>query len=218
MNNSIESQITTSLPREEIFKVPVHESGEPLVEIIENDKIKLLKEHAFLSPYIREGVLDVLIRASNNLPLNHKLLIVTAYRPISMQKKLWRNRLIQMAKRHPFKMIFRYKEWVNLASKYTAPPGGSSHQCGAAVDVTILDQNNERLDMGTSFTDFGSIVNTHTDLITEKQKQNRRMLYEVMTKAGFVNYPLEWWHYSYGDRMWAAYGRKTHALYGRIEE
>ena len=24
-----------------------------------------------------------------------------------------------------------------------------------------------------------------------------------MTSAGFVNFPAEWWHWSYGDREWA---------------
>ena len=29
------------------------------------------------------------------------------------------------------------------------------------------------------------------------------MLYNVMTAAGFTNLPSEWWHYDYGDNMWA---------------
>ena len=29
------------------------------------------------------------------------------------------------------------------------------------------------------------------------------MLYNVMTAAGFANLPSEWWHYDYGDNMWA---------------
>jgi len=44
-----------------------------------------------------------------------------------------------------------------------------------------------------------------------------------MHSAGFSNFPGEWWHFSYGDRVWAAYLRKTHAIlrpdrYGKAEE
>lgn len=35
-----------------------------------------------------------------------------------------------------------------------------------------------------------------------------------MEKAGFQNYPFEWWHYCYGDRMWAAYSGKKTCFYG----
>jgi len=29
-----------------------------------------------------------------------------------------------------------------------------------------------------------------------------------------VNYPTEWWHWSYGDRYWAFVTGAPHALYG----
>ncbi|MEK6914663.1 MAG: hypothetical protein AABW83_03360 [Nanoarchaeota archaeon] len=35
-----------------------------------------------------------------------------------------------------------------------------------------------------------------------------------MTKSGFTNYPGEWWHWSYGDRIWAHYNNKKYAIYG----
>jgi D-alanyl-D-alanine dipeptidase len=39
-----------------------------------------------------------------------------------------------------------------------------------------------------------------------------------MTGAGFVNYPSEWWHWSYGDRYWAVVTGEPHAIYGPVEE
>lgn len=101
-------------------------------------------------------------------------------------------------------------------NRYTSPPGGSSHQYGGATDVTIINPQGERLDMGTTLTDFGVKVHTENNLITDEQRKNRKVLYDAMTKAGFVNYPLEWWHYSYGDRMWAAYSRRSVCFYGPI--
>lgn len=209
-------QINTPLSLEKLKEVEILESNEKLEEIKETEKIILLKDHKFLIPKLRKSALEKLELASSFLPKEYKILVVTAFRPADMQKKLWRNRLIQMAKAHPLTMIFRYRKWKTEASKFTSPPGGSSHQYGGAVDVTILDQNNNRLDMGTSLTDFGEKVKTHTNLILDEQKANRKILFDIMTKAGFVNYPNEWWHYSYGDRMWAAYSEQKSCIYGPI--
>ena len=211
-------QITKGLRIEEIRKIKINETNEPLVEIIETEKITLLKDHKYLDPHLRKQARDLLEIASENLPTGHKLLVVTAYRPIWMQKELYRRREKQMAKAHPFMMLFQYPKWRKLVNRYTSPPGGSSHQYGGAVDVTIIDPQSNRLDMGTTLTDYGARVHTENDLITEDQRKNRKVLYDAMTKAGFVNYPLEWWHYSFGDRMWAAYARKEECFYGPIEK
>jgi hypothetical protein len=33
-----------------------------------------------------------------------------------------------------------------------------------------------------------------------------------------INYPTEWWHYSYGDRYWAYHQNQPHAIYGPADE
>ncbi len=211
-------QINIGLPLEEIRKINIEETNEPLVEIRETERVKLLKDHKYLSPNLRKNAQELLYKAADNLPDGHKLLVVTSYRPIWMQKELYRRRERQLAVRHPFLMIFRYPKWRNMVNRYTSPPGGSSHQYGGAVDVTIIDPQGNRLDMGTTLTDYGIKVHTENNLITENQRKNRKILYEIMTKAGFVNYPLEWWHYSYGDRMWAAYSQRQECFYGPLFE
>jgi len=211
------TQITKGLPLEEIKKIVINETREPLVEITETERITLLKDHRYLDPRLRKSARDLLSTAANNLPAGHKLLVVTAYRPIWMQKELYRRREKQLAIKHPFLMIFQYPKWRKLVNRYTSPPGGSSHQYGGAADVTIIDPQGNRLDMGTTLTDYGIKVHTENDLITDEHRNNRKILYEAMIKAGFANYPLEWWHYSYGDRMWAAYTGRSECIYGRID-
>ena len=39
------------------------------------------------------------------------------------------------------------------------------------------------------------------------------MLGEALTSAGMVNYPTEWWHWSYGDRYWAFGTGAAHAVH-----
>jgi len=207
-----------ALPKSELQKVKILENNEPLSEIEGNENIQLLKEHKYLFPFLRTTVRNMLYKASMNLPVGYKFLIVTAYRPIWMQKELYERRIMQMTKKHLFLKIFRPKEFKRVVGLYTSPPGGSPHQSGAAVDLTVINEKGERLDMGTTLTDYGEKVHTENNLITDEQRKNRKILYEVMTKVGFVNYPLEWWHFSYGDKMWAAYSQKNECFYGLIED
>jgi D-alanyl-D-alanine dipeptidase len=39
----------------------------------------------------------------------------------------------------------------------------------------------------------------------------------ALTKVGFVNYPGEYWHWSYGDRYWAYHVGAKEAIYGTVE-
>jgi|SRR3989344_2251853 len=210
-------QISKGLSVKNILNINIRENNEPVVEVKETEKIKLLTGHKFLQPFLRKSVNDLLINASNNLPPDYKLLIVTCYRSIEMQKEMYRNRKIQLAKKYPLRMIFQYPKWIKIVNTYTAPPGGSPHHTASAIDLTLIDSNENRLDMGTSLIDFGVKVHMENDLITQDQKENRKILRDAMTKAGFAYYPLEWWHYCYGDRMWAAYTNQTECFYGPIK-
>ena len=51
--------------------------------------------------------------------------------------------------------------------------------------------------MGTGFDYFGARANTDDAGITAAQRRNRDLLRSAMRQAGFVNYPMEWWHFSF---------------------
>src|SRR6202034_170784 len=94
------------------------------------------------------------------------------------------------------------------ATKYVAKPEGAPpHSTGGAVDVTLRSGEGGELDMGSTSDDTplrnGSRNYMHSRMITEIARQNRAMLAAAMVDAGFVNYPAEWWHWSYGDQYWA---------------
>lgn len=107
------------------------------------------------------------------------------------------------------------RQIISLLNKRISPEGGG-HQTGGAIDLTICYQDGEELDMGTSYLEFNESTPTSSRKLTSAQKKNRALLLSVMKDAGFVNYPLEWWHYSYGDKMWAAYSNSSTAVYGDI--
>ena len=106
---------------------------------------------------------------------------------------------------------------INYDGSQNIPP----HNTGGAIDVEIIDADGSCLDMGMTAKDWQQVPHalslTESPLITSKQRDNRQLLLEIMQAQGFVNYPTEWWHFSYGDRYWAYYKQQSHAIYGSVE-
>jgi len=83
------------------------------------------------------------------------------------------------------------------------PKYGSLHNFGAAVDVSIVNEHGDLMDMATEFDHFGVLAYpTKEDsllkagALTQAQVTNRKLLRDVMYKAGFFNIQTEWWHFN----------------------
>ncbi|MGA0012763.1 MAG: M15 family metallopeptidase [Flavobacteriaceae bacterium] len=76
----------------------------------------------------------------------------------------------------------------------------SGHSRGSTIDLTLIYLKGplagQEVDMGGSYDFFGPQSATDYDQISEDQRFNRRLLLEVMTHFGFVNYTKEWWHFT----------------------
>lgn len=84
-----------------------------------------------------------------------------------------------------------------LLGDYIAPTSG--HSRGATVDLGLLDCRAGRcvdVDMGTGFDLFDPLANTDSPRASAVQRRNRQQLLEAMRAQGFVNYPMEWWHFT----------------------
>ena len=68
----------------------------------------------------------------------------------------------------------------------------SGHSRGSTVDLTINE-----LDMGTPWDFFGRASHTLTPKIARQARANRMLLESVMRAHGFINYPKEWWHFTW---------------------
>ena len=127
--------------------------------------------------YMRKAAADSL--AAVQRELNEKglgLKIFDAYRPYSVTEKLW----------EPVK-----------DDRYAADPKkGSGHNRGIAVDLTIINlNNNKELDMGTGFDNFSDTAHHAFKNLPEIVLQNRSLLKKTMEKHGFKALDTEWWHY-----------------------
>ncbi|RQS71244.1 dipeptidase [Burkholderia sp. Bp8963] len=111
---------------------------------------------------------------------------------------------------------------IDLASRWVAPPDVGAHPTGAAVDLTLQHVDGSLVDMGgvMNATDDESSGTCYTQnaFISREAARHRQIVFDAMTAAGFVNYPSEWWHWSYGDRYWAVCEKQPHALFGPVEE
>lgn len=47
-------------------------------------------------------------------------------------------------------------------------------------------------------------------------RERRELMAKVLSGAGLVNYPTEWWHWTYRDRYWALMTDAPAALYGPV--
>lgn len=86
----------------------------------------------------------------------------------------------------------------SLVPDYIAEKSG--HSKGATADIGLLDcraGDCRLVDMGTPFDYFGTQANTEWPGASPAQKESRKLLLEAMTAQGFVNYPLEWWHFTW---------------------
>ena len=84
---------------------------------------------------------------------------------------------------------------------YIADPnaGGSMHNRGIAVDITLIDSTGKELDMGVPFDYFGREAHPYYNEFTDTINNNRMLLLNTMLKAGFVVSRSEYWHYSLGN-------------------
>ncbi len=229
-------------------KIQIIECGEPLSPIplehfvIENPPPyqKLGANYQGRSPYfLRQGVIKALLKAQTKLDQLHpgwKIKIFDAYRPLEVQqfmvdytfdtvlqkRGLDREKLSEQEKEDIYQEV--YQMWaVPSHNLHTPPP----HSTGAAVDITLVNEQGKVVDMGGEIDELS--VRSHPNYYgdrtipeAEKYHQLRQLLNEIMTSAGFRRHPGEWWHFCLGDQMWAWLNNQENphsqvtARYGRV--
>ncbi|WP_327704674.1 M15 family metallopeptidase [Streptomyces decoyicus] len=212
--------VLTSDPR--VAAVPVQECGERLLDVRRDNSLLVdereWQDSAGAFAHLREGVLDRLLKAQAQLPQGMRLLFVEGYRPPSLQRRYFDEYATQLRADHP--------EWSaeqvrSAASRYVSPPEIAPHSAGAAVDLTLGDADDCELDMGTHMDatpeESAGACYTQADNISDQARSNRDILGTALTVAGLVNYPTEWWHWSYGDRYWALQTGAAVAHFGPME-
>ncbi|MEZ0579315.1 M15 family metallopeptidase [Nocardioides sp. MH1] len=192
-----------------VSALPVAENGEPLVEL-----------HPGIAPggaRVRAALADRLYRADLSLPPGIRLLVVEGHRSAADQQRIIDAYTAQVRAAHPGATG---PELDRLVSRFVAPIDVAPHVAGAAVDLTLVDESGQQLDLGTTIDatpeeSRGRCYFAAPDISLEARAL-RLVLGDALTSAGLVNYPTEWWHWSYGDRYWALMTGAARAHYGAV--
>ena len=120
--------------------------------------------------------------------LDLHLVVYDAARPRSIQQQMW--------------SVVENTELQDFVANPNKS-GGGPHNYGIAVDVTLVDCTGHPIPMGSEYDYFGdrSRVDLEAELIEKgeinhRELLNRQLLREMMTEAGWIVEPSEWWHFN----------------------
>ncbi|MDE5800105.1 MAG: hypothetical protein K2H74_03660, partial [Paramuribaculum sp.] len=194
------------LPKEAVRRVRVVECGEPIVAVSGTDFI-LLGDEAFA--YGRTGLIAKLYQVDEALHKEgYRLGIYEVLRDQDTQLSRRNSEYAIIRSQHPEYDEAKVQSVLDSRVSNITGSDTGGHQTGGAIDCTLCAPDGSPLDMGTEYLGFNHRTITDSPDLTTEQKRNRDILCRVMRNAGFVNFPNEWWHFSYGDKMWAAYSYK----------
>ena len=132
--------------------------------------------------YLRKSTAEALVKANKAFKqLGYRIKLFDCYRPLSVQKKMWK---------------------ILPGTHYVANPAkGSKHNRGAAVDLTLVDAQGKELNMGTPFDFFGKEAHHTYTQHSKEVLENRKLLKDTLDKYNFKSIYSEWWHYEYRPEM-----------------
>lgn len=214
--------IVTLISDPRVLQTSVQENNDPLVDIRTFPELRVdTRENEMSNSYfkLRKAVVAKLLEATKYLPRGIHFLVIEGHRPLSSQKKYFAEYSGKLSDLHP---DWDKQRIYQETSKYIAPPEIiPPHSTGGAVDLTLAEENGKELAMGTRLNadpeESDNACFTLAPNISAESKNNRGLLINAMSKSGFVNYPTEWWHWSYGDKYWAYHTKVPFAFFGSVE-
>jgi D-alanyl-D-alanine dipeptidase len=161
-----------------------------------NNFLKTNFYHDYKECFVHRETAKKIKLAQNYIQTSHSgyhIIVFDATRPCSVQQYMWDSAKLSIEDKRKF-----------LAN----PHKHSLHNYGLAVDCSIVDNNGNELDMGTSFDFAGEKAYPSLEsvlllkgILSQTQIDNRKILREAMIKAGFILNPFEWWHFNACSRM-----------------
>lgn len=149
----------------------------------------------YLLPAVAERIKNAQALLKKKFPY-YSLVIYDGARPRSIQYKMFA--MLDMPHFEKLKYV-------------SNPESGSLHNYGAAVDLSIIDENEIELDMGTPYDYFGELAYPREEerllkegKLTVKQLYNRLILRDIMEASGFMPITTEWWHFNFCTKKEAA--------------
>lgn len=195
-----------------IARIPVRDNGERLVALdwMSGPAVGAAR-------LVRAGLADRLAAAQQALPDGIALHLSEGFRRASQQQAIISSYRALLRRERPGAPG---AELSRLTSRYVAPLAVAPHVAGAAVDLTLADADGHPLPLGCALDatpeESDGACYFAAPGISAEARRNRELLRRALGGAGLVNYPTEWWHWSFGDRYWAYRTGAGHACYGPV--
>ncbi len=177
--------------------------------------------------WLRKSVAEKLVRVNARAAAaGLELFLFDAWRPRAVQAyfhDIWMPH--ELERRDPY---LKGAALTREVERYWAAPSNSAdspapHATASAVDLTLCWKDGAALWMGSMFDDVTALA--HRDRFEhlsaenfsysdKEARANRRLLHWLMTEQDFAGHPDEWWHFSWGDQMWAVLTGAPAAHYG----
>lgn len=137
--------------------------------------------------FMQRPAAEAVVRASADLHRRgYGVLIHDAYRPWYVTRIFWDATPAE-------------KKWL-----VANPAGGSKHNRGCAVDLTLYDlQTGRPVEMVSTYDESTDRAYADYPGGTSLQRWHRALLRSAMESEGFTANPQEWWHFDYKD--WRQY-------------
>lgn len=203
--------------------IVIKDNHEPLVDIkkycpgifIKINPERLKKEKVF---YLRRGVAKMLHQAQKNLPRGLNFIIGDAWRPDYIQARVYFGFIERFARKNP---SWNKARVIKEVEKYVADWKGikaSGHMSGAAIDLRLADKRGRKIPMKSKKLTYQENALSAQPKLPLYMQKNRAIMDTALLKAGFSNFPKEYWHWSYGDYQWAQRNHKLVAIYGAVKD
>lgn len=218
--NKIYEQLEQAALRyNDLANIPVIASPEPMVALEDQPNLRCnqigedMRRITGDAIFVRTQVADMLgiaVEYLNDIDENLSLEVVYGYRSLSIQQQLFNQFEDQLRNQ------FAGEALLEAVHRLIAVPSVAGHPTGGAVDIQIIE-NDQPLGFGTRIWEFAPDSYTYSPFISSEAQFNRQLLRTVMLYSGFAPFDGEWWHYSFGDKEWAAYYNRPFAIYDQLE-
>lgn len=229
-NNSVFLSLDKTIKKinfTELMSVVAEESGEELIEITEVDNTILLEQINFdrlnnnNSIKVRRNVGYKLKRINDKLKAGFGsrfcLNIVSAYQDVEhIAKRFEEYRQELSNQKVESKNLY---DFIDQLHQCVGVPTISGYTTGGMLDITIYDNVLDNfLNMGCLVYEYSSHRSSWFAVgLNQEEKRNRQFLLDLMLSENFAPYWRCWWRFSYGDKEWARYYERKHAIYDQIQ-
>lgn len=199
----------------------VVEDNSPLISLGDSDfdlifELSDKKNYRYL---VREPLVAKIGRISERLALEEKTLVIrSVWRSFEHQRRLWQERIDLLQRENP---EIHSKQIAEMAEYFIAPAEKSMHATGGAVDALIYDQTKGCvMDFGANDglkISLGRKCYPYHPDITPEARESRDLLIGLFEDEGFVVDIKEFWHFDYGNVIWAIVKNEPQAIYGVIK-